>query len=91
MKLVLTAKYLPATNTRGSRVKITWPAYGKSIARDWNHALNGADHQALAALSPLALRWGIGGAGKYGYFLTTDWPSMDEAKRDAIREFFGVK
>ncbi len=91
MKLVLTTKHIPETNDRGSRVKITWPAHGKSVTRSWRDELSGADDQAMAALAPLGLDWSLGDAGKDGYFLVADWPIGDDVKCDAIRAFFGVK
>lgn len=91
MKLVLTAKHVSATNTRGSRVKITWPARNKSISFDWLYELNGADEQAKHRLQSLSLEFELGDAGKDGYFLVADWPIGDDAKCDAIRSFFGVK
>jgi hypothetical protein len=91
MKLVLTTKHVPETNSRGSRVKIAWPAHSKSVTRGWAHTLSGSDKQAIAALAPLGMDWSIGDAGKDGYFLITDWPIGDDVKCDAIRAFFGVK
>lgn len=91
MQLVLTAKHVAETNTRGSRVKITWPAHNKSVFYGWIHELSGADNQARYRMESLGLNFRLGDAGKDGYFLVADWPIGDKAKCDAIRSFFGIK
>jgi hypothetical protein len=47
---VLRIKYLGATNTRGSRVKITSDRFKQSVTIPFDHALNNIEDMAVAYL-----------------------------------------
>ena len=56
MQAIIT-KYLPGTNTRGSRIKAS--AYAGSVAVDWDHSLSShADNYRQAAMA-LVAKYGL--------------------------------
>jgi len=50
-KRMFVVKYLSATNTRGTRIRITDTRHrGKSIIKSWDYSLNGLTEQAINIL-----------------------------------------
>ena len=88
MKAIIT-KYLPATNTRGSRVK-AYDGDGHSVTIGYPHELSGAAVHAKAAVS-LCLKMGwegdlIAGGTKDGYvFVFADAERFINLTRDPRR------
>jgi hypothetical protein len=75
MRQAITTKFIPPTDTRGSRVKATAAAGSKTLY--WDHALNIEDNHAAAARA-LANRfewsgnWYGGGLAREGFVFVCD-------------------
>jgi len=56
MQAIVT-KYLPATNTRGSRIKAT--AYAGSVTVSWDHSISSEAENYRAAAMALVTKYGL--------------------------------
>lgn len=84
MQTVIT-KYLPATNTKGSRIKATTSGSVKTFTRSYNHNISAFDnHKNAAAALMHQLGWdyadAIGGDTKDG----TVWVFIDRDRHNVI-------
>ena len=73
MYQTITTKYLGATNTRGSRIRVSTTS-GKFIYVPWDHALDSLENHKAAARVLIrdltwndGMHWYFGSAGEKGY------------------------
>jgi len=69
---VIKVKYLGATNTKGSRIKITSERFGQSIIRDYNHQYNNAIDNGIAILTGIGFNVIAKGEGKDCMYVISD-------------------
>lgn len=72
---ILRVKYLGATNTRGSRVKITSDRFKNSTTISYDHALNNIEDMAVSYLQKRGYH--IVGIAE-GYVITDTFKSLKE-------------
>lgn len=73
MYQAITTKFMPATNTRGSRIKVSYAGGKKFIYVSWDHALNVEENHKAAArvlikkLDWVDRNWYVGTCADSGY------------------------